>query len=184
MHYLIVAKVKDYPVIGDLIFGLTRHTDILNPNDLNGGKWENITDEFQDYWSNSIMFPKLVLNLFHERCADYGKDVPYEGDKDTPEELFQKRKQFVKDHGFWADDENVYAKVSGYFDYLLAGGKYNMETKDQKAKYKDVVAKFGKVDAFVLPDFECRFTKHRDVECPFQDDDEVWVLDGYTYCNW
>ena len=37
MHYLIVAKVKDYPVIGDLIFGLTRHTDILNPNDLNRG---------------------------------------------------------------------------------------------------------------------------------------------------
>lgn len=184
MHYLVVAKVKDYPVIGDLIFGLTRHTDILNPNDLNGGKWENISGEFQDYWSNSIMFPKLVLNLFHERCADYGKDVPYEGDKDTPEELFQKRKQFVKDHGFWADDENVYAKVSGHFDYLLAGGKYDMETKDQKAKYKDVVAKFGKVDVFVLPDFECRFTKHRDVECPYQDDDEVWVLDGYTYCNW
>jgi hypothetical protein len=63
MHYLVVAKVKDYPVIGDLIFGLTRHTDILNPNDLNGGKWENISGEFQDYWSNSIMFPKLVLNL-------------------------------------------------------------------------------------------------------------------------
>ena len=184
MHYLIVAKVKDYLVIGDLIFGLTRHTDILNPNDLNGGKWENITDEFQDYCKNSYLYPKMALVLFYEIFADYGKDVPYKGDKYTPEELLQKKRQFIKDHGFWIDDGNVYAKVSGNFDYIAPGGKYDMETEEQKAKYKDVVAKFGKVDVFVLPDFECRFTKHRDVECPYQDDDEVWVLDGYTYCEW
>ena len=184
MHYLVVAKVKDYPVIGDLIFGLTRHTDILNPNDLNGGKWENITDEFQYYWENSTMLSKLSLILFDEMLANYGKDASCESKEYTKEELNQKRKQFILDHGFWADDENVYAKVSGHFDYLLAGGKYDMENKNKAVRYKDVVAKFGKVDVFVLPDFECRFTKHRDVECPYQDDDEVWVLDGYTYCNW
>ena len=106
------------------------------------------------------------------------------GDKDTPEELLQKKRQFIKDHGFWVDDGNVYAKVSGNFDYIIPGGKYDMENKNKAVRYKDVVAKFGKVDVFVLPDFECRFMKHRDVECPYQDDDEVWVLDGYTYCNW
>lgn len=184
MHYLVVAKVKDYPDIAELIAGLTRQIDIISKDDLDIGIWKSITDEFQPYWENSTMLSKLSLILFYDICGNYGKDVSCESVKFTNEELNQKRKQFVRAHGFWADDHDIYAKVSGHFDYLLAGGKYNMETKDQKAKYKDVVAKFGKVDVFVLPDFECRFTKHRDVECPYQDDEEVWVLDGYTYCNW
>lgn len=83
-----------------------------------------------------------------------------------------------------AKNDRIYTKVSGYFDYIRGIEKYGSEEEIETAKYKDVVAKFGKVDAFILPDFECRFTKHRDVECPFQDDDEVWVLDGYTYCDW
>lgn len=184
MHYLVVAKVKDYPDITEICLGLLRQTDIMSSMDLDKGKWSSIFDEFQLYWQNSTMFPKFALNLFHEMWKNRDKDVPYEGDKYTTEELFPKKKQFIKDHGFWAEDDDVYAKVSGNFDYLLAGGKYDMETEEQKAKYKDVIAKFGKVDVFVLPDYECRFTNHRDVECPFEDDDEVWVLDGYTYCNW
>lgn len=186
MHYLVVAKVKDYPNDNKLINGLIRQTDIISSMDLDIGIWKSITDEFQPYWENSTMLSKLSLILFDEMLANYGKDASCESKEYTKEELNQKRKQFILDHGFWVNDENddVYAKVSGYFDYIIPGGKYNMGNKQDKAKYKDVVAKFGKVDVFVLPDFECRFTKHRDVECPYQDDDEVWVLDGYTYCNW
>ena len=184
MHYLVVAKVKDYPDITEICLGLLRQTDIIGAMDLDKGKWVSIFDEFDLYWNNSTMFPKLAMILFKEMLGNYGKNEPCEGKKYTNEELVQKKRQFIKDHGLWVNDEDVYAKVSGHFDYLLAGGNYDMETEEQKAKYKDVIAKFGKVDVFVLPDYECRFTNHRDVECPFEDDDEVWVLDGYTYCEW
>ena len=186
MHYLVVAKVKDYPDDNKLISGLTRQTDIIGKMDLGNGKWENIIGEFPSFWKYSFMFPKLSMTLFYEMLGNYGKDVPCESKKYANEELNQKRKQFILEHGFWVDDENedVYAKVSGHFDYIIPGEKYDMETEEQKAKYKDVIAKFGKVDVFVLPDYECRFTKHKGVECPYKDDDEVWVLDGYTYCEW
>lgn len=184
MHYLVVAKVKDYPDADELVLGLTRQTDILGSPDFQRGKWESIKDEFQDYWENSYLYSKMALSLLKEMFADYGKDLSLLNEKYSKTELTQRQRQFTKDHGFWSEEQDIYAKVSGHFDYLIQGGKYDMKNKKKTVKYKDVVAKFGKVDVFVLPDFECRFTKHRDVECPYQDDDEVWVLDGYTYCSW
>lgn len=53
-----------------------------------------------------------------------------------------------------------------------------METEDQKAKYKDVVAKFGPIDVFVLPDYEFYYTD--DNKCPFKPDDLVYVIDGHN----
>ena len=186
MHYLVVAKVRDYLDVDKLISGLIRQTDILSNQDFENGKWENITDEFHAYWKNSYLYPKMALILFREYFANYGKEVHKESKKYTEEELCVKCDLFIKDHGLKIDDDhNVYTKVSGRFDYLLSGGRYDLGEDIKTAKYKDVVAKFGPIDVFVLPDFECRFTNRKGVEeCPFENDDEVWVLDGYTYCNW
>ena len=61
MHYLVVAKVKDYPDDNTLISSLTRQTDIINVTDLGNGKWENIIGEFSSFWKYSFMFPKLRI---------------------------------------------------------------------------------------------------------------------------
>lgn len=177
MHYLVVAKVKDYPDVNDIAVGMCRHTHIVGKGDMDTGKWKNIKDDFPILWLRSPIIGKYITYLYALQSRNPNKVLT---DKDGE----KAECQCIKDSGFWVEDEDVYAKVSGYFDYIIPGGDYDMGTEDQKAKYKDVIAKYGKVDAFVLPDFECRFTKHRDVECSFQDDDEVWVLDGYTYCNW
>lgn len=177
MHYLVVGRVKDYPKVENFAFGLLRHTFILGDGDRNYGKWENVTDEYCIYWRHTTILAHYIAEVVM-RNIDGSKSL-------SDEELSNIQAMCANQHGFWIEEGNVYAQVSGYFDYIIPGGKYNMQTRKQKAKYKDVVAKFGQVDAYVLPDFECRFTKIKGVEeCPFNDNDKVWVLDGYTYCEW
>ena len=181
MHYLIVAKVKDYPDFNKFVFGLSRQTYILNDHDRDYGKWKDVTDEYCIYWRHSTMFAHYIAKVVMRRLEAEKEGKKFSLSKDDVAKL---QADCTFEHGFLAEDEKIYAKVSGYFDYIRGIEKYGSEEEIETAKYKDVVAKFGKVDAFVLPDFECRFTKHRNVECPFQDDDEVRVLDGYTYCDW
>ena len=141
------------------------------------GKWENIKEEFPIMWLTTPLIGKFVryLQVLHSNQNEELTDK--DGEKAEC--------QCIKDSGFWVEDEDVYAKVSGYFDYIIPGGDYHMGTEDQKAKYKDVIAKYGKIDAFVLPDYECHFIKNEGAEaCPYKDNDKVWVFDGYTYCNW
>lgn len=178
MHYLVVAKVKDYPDVVCFMIGLLRHT-YANKNTESVGKWEDVTEEF-DIYRNS---PNAIMEYISE--IDKRRTILKCGESSlSKDEIDDVMSDIFLRHGFIAKNDRIYAKVSGYFDYIRDTEKYGSEEETETAKYKDVIAKFGKVDVFVLPDFECRFTNHRDVECPFEDDDEVWVLDGYTYCNW
>lgn len=181
MHYLVVAKVKDYPNLEDFTFGLLRNTYILNDHDKDYGKWEDVSDEYCIYWRRSTMLAhymaKVAMRVMN--AEKDGKELSLSED-----DVAKIQSECTFEHGFLAEAGKVYAKVSGHFDYIVPGGKYYLGGKKDKAKYKDVVAKFGPVDVFVLPDFECCFTKHKGVECPFNDNDKVWVLDGYTYCEW
>ena len=180
MHYLVVGKVKDYPDFDKFTFGLSRHTYIYGDCDTEYGKWKNITNEFLIYWRRSTILFHYMMQMYSQilNTYDTGKLSPSE------EEFDAIQANCIRDHGFWTRGGQVYAKVSGHFDYIVPGGRYDLGEDIKTAKYKDVIAKFGPVDVFVLPDFECRFTKHKGVECPYKDDDEVWVLDGYTFCKW
>lgn len=178
MHYLVVAKVKDYPDVASFILGLVRHS-YTNKNIESAGKWKDVTEEFNIYRNSPNAIMEYIVEI-DKRCTI----LKCEESSLSKDEIDDVMCDVFLRHGFIAKNDRIYTKVSGYFDYIRGIEKYGSEEEIETAKYKDVVAKFGKVDAFVLPDFECRFTKHRDVECPFQDDDEVWVLDGYTYCNW
>ncbi|MBR1916043.1 MAG: hypothetical protein IJ830_06395 [Alphaproteobacteria bacterium] len=179
MHYLVVAKVKDYPDGGRLGLGLLKQTCMFGDDYLEYGKWENIADEFDTYWQTSTIIVRYVFEIYKEMqsARESKKEL-------TQEDLGKIQMKCIMSNGMWPKGKEIYAKVSGYFDYIISGGKFNMQTKKNKAKYKDVIAKYGNVDVFVLPNFECHFTKHKGVECPYKDDDKVWVFDGYSYCNW
>ena len=182
MHYLVVAKVKDYPNVNELIIGLKRQALMISNCNLLRRKQGEINEDSPVYGEVATIFHKLAMAYLDNLHTDDDKASLYEGDKHTKKEIIQNQVQFIDNHNFCADSDNdTFVKAFGYFDFIVQGGEYDMENKNKAVKYRDVVAKYGKVDAYVLPDCECYFTKDEDTEtCPFKGNDKVWVLDGLT----
>ena len=156
IHQLLVAKVEDYPNVNSLITGL----ETITNSEAIGmrGRWE-------------MYIPNA--NWAYNKCYDELREKAAASNKTTREvftdELFEAGCRIGK-------DAVVYKKVSGFFSICHAGGKYAFGDRKYIATYGEVLEKYGKADAFVEEDFFLSPTKCKD--CPFQQDDEVYIIDG------
>ena len=154
MHYLVVAKVKDYPDVKDLM-------DALSHGDTSAaGNWKLVADSLED-------FIKANKDDIISEIDD--DEMPVEDQALAYIELF----------GYHiASNGKIYEKVSSHFDSCVLGGRYTNEDITGVAPYQNVLDECGQADAFVLPEYELYYTDEN--ECPFKPDDPVYIIDGHN----
>ena len=157
MHYLVVAKVKDYPDFNELINAL-----------------EHIDPAKDDYWGN---WEEIAANV--EEFSKSNKDEIMENFDDEDMSFEDKVEAYIDLRGFRIGyDGKVYEKVSAHFDYCILGGRFVNENFANVVSYQKVIDKYGSAGAFVLPNYDFYYTE--DNKCPFKPDDLVYIIDGHN----
>ena len=157
MHYLVVAKVKDYPDFNELINAL-----------------EHIDPAKDDYWGN---WEEFAANV--EEFSKSNKDEIMENFDDEDMSFEDKVEAYIDLRGFRIGyDGKVYEKVSAHFDYCILGGRFVNENFANVVSYQKVIDKYGSAGAFVLPNYDFYYTE--DNKCPFKPDDLVYIIDGHN----
>ena len=157
MHYLVVAKVKDYPDFNELINAL-----------------EHIDPAKDDYWGN---WEEIAANV--EEFSKSNKDEIMENFDDEDMSFEDKVEAYIDLRGFRIGyDGKVYEKVSAHFDYCILGGRFVNENFANVVSYQKVIDKYGSAGAFVLPNYDFYYTD--DNKCPFKPDDLVYIIDGHN----
>lgn len=157
MHYLVVAKVKDYPDFNELINAL-----------------EHIDPAKDDYWGN---WEEIAANV--EEFSKSNKDEIMENFDDEDMSFEDKVEAYIDLRGFRIGyDGKVYEKVSAHFDYCILGGRFVNENFANVVSYQKVIDKYGSTGAFVLPNYDFYYTE--DNKCPFKPDDLVYIIDGHN----
>lgn len=154
MHYLVVAKVEDYPDVCDLIKALSHGYSF------DTGKWGVIADSFEDFLKTNK--DDIISDIDDEEMSIEDQTLAYM-------ELFGYLISF---------DGQIYEKVSSHFDSCVLGGRYTKGDLEYVAPYQNVIDEHGGVGAFVLPDYDFYYTEYK--KCPFKPDDLVYVLDGHN----
>ena len=157
MHYLVVAKVKDYPDFNELINAL-----------------EHIDPAKDDYWGN---WEEIAANV--EEFSKSNKDEIMENFDDEDMSFEDKVEAYIDLRGFRIGyDGKVYEKVSAHFDYCILGGRFVNENFANVVSYQKVIDKYGSAGAFVLPNYDFYYTE--DNKCPFKPDDLVYIIDAHN----
>lgn len=157
MHYLVVAKVKDYPDFNELINAL-----------------EHIDPAKDDYWGN---WEEIAANV--EEFSKSNKDEIMENFDDEDMSFEDMVEAYIDLRGFRIGyDGKVYEKVSAHFDYCILGGRFVNENFANVVSYQKVIDKYGSTGAFVLPNYDFYYTE--DNKCPFKPDDLVYIIDGHN----
>lgn len=157
MHYLVVAKVKDYPDFNELINAL-----------------EHIDPAKDDYWGN---WEEIAANV--EEFSKSNKDEIMENFDDEDMSFEDKVEAYIDLRGFRIGyDGKVYEKVSAHFDYCILGGRYITNDISSVTTYRKVCEEYGDAGAFVLPKYYMLYTDEG--RCPFEPEDIVYVIDGHN----
>lgn len=156
MHYLVVAKVKDYPDVIELLKALTYNHPVEKDF---WGKWEKIAGSLAEFAFNN----KEEIN---DTIDD--EDMSFD----------DKVSEYMDICGFRTGCYGeIYQKVSAHFDECSLGGRYVNKNFADVVPYQKVIDEYGE-DAFVLPNYDFYYTE--DNKCPFKPDDLVYVIDGHN----
>lgn len=157
MHYLVVAKVEDYPNFNELENSLMYIEPVSSDR---WGDWEEIAASVEE-------FSKSNKDEINAEIDD--EDMSFE----------DKVLAYLELCGFHLDNNgSVWQKVSDHFDYCTLGGRFSNDNLENIVPYKKVIEEYGEVDAFVLSDYDFYYTD--DNKCPFEPDDLVYVIDGHN----
>lgn len=77
------------------------------------------------------------------------------------------------------DDNSRRIKPTAHFDYCALGGRFSLDGNICIATYKQVIEKFGHVNAYLLENYEFFYTEYDDNKCPFKNNDVVYIIDGH-----
>jgi len=157
MHYLVVAKVKDFPDVDDLMEALVPSDS--EPED-SPGKWKLVAESIDEFISSN-------------------KDEIISEIDDDEMSFENKVSMYLEFFRLYADcDGRVWEKTSEHFDYCLLGGGFTNDKITDIVPYQKVIDEYGEVAAFVLADYG--FYDTDDEECPFKPDDLVYIIDGHN----
>ncbi len=155
MHYLVIARVKDYPDVEEVMEALTY--DYPAKDDYSG-KWVKTYDTLEEF------------------IADY-KDEITESIDGEDFSFDEKVSEYMDSNGFRLGfDGKVYQKDSAHFDNCVFGGRYINKNVSCVVPYKTVIDEYADAAAYVLPGYKFYYTD--DNKCPFAPDDLVYIIDG------
>lgn len=83
------------------------------------------------------------------------------------------------DDNYYIDDTCDDTKSTAHFDYCTLGGRFSLDGNIHIATYKQVIEKHGRVNAYLLENYEFFYTEYDDNKCPFKSDDVVYIIDGH-----
>ena len=157
MHYLVVAKVKDYPDVDTLMCALTHHNSSKSGT---SGIWKYIAGSIEEFASSNR--DDIISEIDDE-------DMCFEDKVST----------YIELGGFRIDSNGVvWQKISDHFDYCVFGGRFVNKNLENVVPYQKVIDEYGKVAAFVLPEYDFYYTDEK--QCPFKPDDLVYIIDGHN----
>lgn len=155
-HCITVARIEDHPfwdVLADALIYEVGNISII-------GKWEKVYANEDEMISEN----KDEINSTAES---------YEEDFNEAIKTFMENN--FMEFGY---DGAVYQKVTAQFDYCGLGYEDDDCKLDEVMKYKDVVEKSSdSIYAFIAADYDFICTDY--MECPFADDDLVYVINGH-----
>lgn len=167
MHYLVVAKVKDYPDVEELMSALT--FAYAEEND-SVGDWEKIADSLEEF----ISYNENEINSEND-------------DEDMT--LEDKAMEYIEEWGYQLrSDGGIWEKASAHFDFCVLGGRFATDDVPSVTTYNKVCEEYGEVAAFVLPTYdeddkrEYKYDLYyiEEDSCDFEPDDLVYVIDGHN----
>lgn len=157
MHYLVVAKVEDYPNFNELKNSLMY---IEPASSDRWGDWEEIAANVEE-------FSKSNKDEIMENFDD--EDMSFE----------DKVEAYIDLRGFRIGyDGKVYEKVSAHFDYCILGGRFVKDNLDNIVPYQKVIDEYGEVAGYVLLDYVFFYVEEE--KCPFEPDDLVYIIDAHN----
>lgn len=167
MHYLVVAKVKDYPNFNELENSLMY---IEPASSDRWGDWEEIAANVEEFSESN---KDDIMRRFNDENMSFEDKVL----------------AYIDENRFRVgDDGKVYEKISAHFDYCVLGGRFATNKVPSVTTYNKVCEEYGEVAAFVLPTYdeddkrEYKYDLYyiEEDSCDFEPDDLVYVIDGHN----
>ena len=152
MHYLVIAKTKDYPFVSQVIEALTYYYN----GEITIGKWDKMYENRDEF----IAINKDRIEKVMEKEGLNFDDAVYSFMRTCLLE--------------YSDYGAIFEKTSCHFDYCDFGGGFIENGLPPITEYKNI-QKYGHLFGFVTENYEFHCTDNE--KCTFEDDELVYIID-------